>query len=73
MASGEGSNFSAIVKEGIEVDQLITNNDNRVDIDFVSVDNNLLKFKEPNGKEILSISVDRVASVVSRFGEIIYP
>jgi len=34
---------------------------------------NLLKFKEPNGKEILSIPVDRVVSVVSRFGEIIYP
>jgi len=54
-------------------DQLITNNDNRVDIDFVDVDNNLLKFKEPNGKEILSIPIDRVVSVVSRFGEIIYP
>ena len=54
-------------------DQLNTKNGNRVDIDFISVDNNLLKFKEPNGKEILSISVDRVKSVVSRFGEIIYP
>ena len=54
-------------------DQLITNNGNRVDIDFLSVDNNLLKFKEPDGKEILSISTDRVESVVSRFGEIIYP
>ena len=28
MASGEGSNFSAIVKEGIKVDQVITNNPN---------------------------------------------
>ena len=54
-------------------DQLITKNGNRVDIDFISVDKNLLKFKEPNGKEILSISSDRVKSVVSRFGEIIYP
>ena len=54
-------------------DQLITNNGNRIDIDFLSVDNNLLKFKEPDGKEILSISTDRVESVVSRFGEKIYP
>ena len=54
-------------------DQLITNNGDRVDIDFISVDKNLLKFKEPNGKEILSISAERVKSVVSRFGEIIYP
>ena len=54
-------------------DQLITKNENRVDIDFISVDQNFLKFKEPNENEILSISVDRVQSVVSRFGEIIYP
>ncbi len=54
-------------------DQLITKNGNRIDIDFISVDKNLLKFKEPNGKEILSISAERVKSVVSRFGEIIYP
>ncbi len=54
-------------------DQLITKNENRVDIDFISVDKNFLKFKEPNENEILSISVDRVQSVVSRFGEIIYP
>ena len=54
-------------------DQLITNNGNRIDIDFLSVDNNLLKFKEPDGKEILSISTDRVESVVSRFGEKIFP
>ena len=54
-------------------DQLITNNDNRLDIDFISVDIHLLKFKEPNGNDILSIPTDRVVSVVSRFGEIIYP
>ena len=48
--------------------------DNKIEI-FKSLGdaNNLLKFKEPNGKEILSIPVDRVVSVVSRFGEIIYP
>ena len=54
-------------------DQLITNNDNRVDIDFISVDIHLLKFKEPNANDILSIPTDRIVSVVSRFGEIIYP
>ena len=32
-----------------------------------------LALQEVYGKDILSISLDRVASVVSRFGEIIYP
>jgi len=54
-------------------DQLVTNNKDRFDIDFISVNENNVEFREPNGKDILSISLDRVASVVSRFGEIIYP
>ena len=54
-------------------DQLVTNNKDRFDIDFISVNENNVKFREPNGQDILSISLDRVASVVSRFGEIIYP
>ena len=54
-------------------DQLVTNNQDRFDIDFISVNENNVEFREPNGKDILSISLDRVASVVSRFGEIIYP
>ena len=54
-------------------DQLVTNNQDRFDIDFISVNENNVEFREPNGQEILSISLDRVASVVSRFGEIIYP
>ena len=54
-------------------DQLVTNNKDRFDIDFISVNENNVKFREPNGQDILSISLDRVASVVSLFGEIIYP
>ena len=54
-------------------DQLVTINEDRLDIDFISVNDKNVKFKEPNGQDILSISLDRVASVVSRFGEIIYP
>jgi hypothetical protein len=54
-------------------DQLVTNNKDRFDIDFISVNENNVEFREPNGQDILSISLDRVASVVSRFGEIIYP
>ena len=54
-------------------DQLVTTNEDRLDIDFISVNDKNVKFKEPNGRDILSISLDRVASVVSRFGEIIYP
>jgi len=54
-------------------DQLVTTNEDRLDIDFISVNDKNVKFKEPNGQDILSISLDRVASVVSRFGEIIYP
>ena len=54
-------------------DQLVTNNEDRFDIDFISVDEMNMKFKEPNSQDILSISLDRVASVVSRYGEIIYP
>jgi len=54
-------------------DQLVTNNQDRFDIDFISVNENNVEFREPNGQDILSISLDRVASVVSRFGEIIYP
>ena len=54
-------------------DQLVTNNKDRFDIDFISVNENNVKFREPNGQDILSISLDRVSSVVSRFGEIIYP
>ena len=54
-------------------DQLVTNNKDRFDIDFISVNGNNVEFREPNGQDILSISLDRVASVVSRFGEIIYP
>ena len=54
-------------------DQLVTNNKDRFDIDFISVNGKNVKFREPNGQDILSISLDRVASVVSRFGEIIYP
>ena len=53
-------------------DQLVTNNQDRFDIDFIRVNENNVEFKEPNGQDILSISLDRVASVVSRFGEIIY-
>ena len=54
-------------------DQLVTNNEDRFDIDFISVDEMNMKFREPNSQDILSISLDRVASVVSRYGEIIYP
>ena len=54
-------------------DQLVTNNEDRFDIDFISVNEKNVKFIEPNGQDILSISLDRVASVVSRYGEIIYP
>ena len=54
-------------------DQLITINEDRLDIDFISVDEMNVKFREPNSQDILSISLDRVASVVSRYGEIIYP
>ena len=54
-------------------DQLVTTNEDRLDIDFISVNDKNIKFKEPNGQDILSISLDRVTSVVSRFGEIIYP
>ena len=54
-------------------DQLVTNNKDRFDIDFISVNKKNVKFREPNGQDIMSISLDRVASVVSRFGEIIYP
>ena len=54
-------------------DQLVTTNEDQLDIDFISVNDKNVKFKEPNGQDILSISLDRVASVVSRFGEIIYP
>ena len=54
-------------------DQLVTNNKDRFDIDFISVNENNVEFREPNGQDILSISLDRVASVVSRYGEIIYP
>ena len=54
-------------------DQLVTINEDRLDIDFISVNENNVEFREPNGQDILSISLDRVASVVSRFGEIIYP
>ena len=54
-------------------DQLVTNNKDRFDIDFISVNESNVEFREPNGQDILSISLDRVASVVSRFGEIIYP
>ena len=54
-------------------DQLVTNNEDRIDIDFISVDEMNVKFREPNSQDILSISLDRVASVVSRYGEIIYP
>jgi hypothetical protein len=54
-------------------DQLVTNNEDRFDIDFISVNEKNVKFREPNGQDILSISLDRVASVVSRYGEIIYP
>ena len=54
-------------------DQLVTNNEDRFDIDFINVSEKNVKFREPNGQDILSISLDRVASVVSRYGEIIYP
>ena len=54
-------------------DQLVTNNEDRFDIDFISVDGMNVKFREPNSQDILSISLDRVTSVVSRYGEIIYP
>jgi len=54
-------------------DQLVTNNKDRFDIDFISVNENNVEFREPNSQDILSISLERVASVVSRFGEIIYP
>ena len=54
-------------------DQLVTNDEDRFDIDFISMDKINVKFREPNSQDILSISLDRVASVVSRYGEIIYP
>ena len=54
-------------------DQLVTNDEDRFDIDFISMDEMNVKFREPNSQDILSISLDRVASVVSRYGEIIYP
>ena len=54
-------------------DQLVTNNEDRFDIDFISMDEMNMKFREPNSQDIISISLDRVTSVVSRYGEIIYP
>ena len=46
-------------------DQLVTNDEDRFDIDFLSMDEMNMKFREPNSQDILSISSDRVASVLS--------
>ncbi len=56
-----------------EWDRLKMNNDEEMDIIIISLEDNLLRFSLPTESDVLSISLDRVSSITSKYGKRIYP
>ncbi|MDP6499915.1 MAG: hypothetical protein QF743_04295, partial [Candidatus Marinimicrobia bacterium] len=57
----------------MEWDRLILTNNEIMDIIFVAINNDRIRFSLPQSKDVLSISLDRVSSVTNTYGELIYP
>ena len=56
-----------------EWDRLKLTNNEVMDIVFVAINNDRIRFHLPQSKDVLSISLDRVSSVTNTYGELIYP
>jgi len=56
-----------------EWDRLKLTNNEVMDIVFVGINNNRIRFSLPLSKDVLSISLDRVSSITNTYGELIYP
>ena len=56
-----------------EWDRLKLTNNEVMDIVFVVINNDRIRFHLPQSKDVLSISLDRVSSVTNTYGELIYP
>ena len=56
-----------------EWDRLKLANDEEIDIIFVSINNDRVRFSLPYENEVLSILLDRVSSIRNKYGELIYP
>ena len=56
-----------------EWDRLKLTYDEEMDIIFVSINNDRVRFSLPYENEVLSISLDRVSSIRNKYGELIYP
>ena len=56
-----------------EWDRLKLTNNEVMDIVFVGIKNNRIRFSLPQSKEVLSMSLDRISLVTNTFGELIYP
>ena len=54
-------------------DQLVLKNGDLLMIDFVSISDNGIKFRLKGEGEFLTIPIDRVKSLTSRLGDVIYP
>ncbi len=56
-----------------EWDRLKLTNNEVMDIVFVGIKNNRIRFSLPQSKDVLSMSLDRISLVTNTFGELIYP
>ena len=56
-----------------EWDRLKLANNEIMDIVFVAINDDRIRFSLPQSKDVLSISLDRVSSVTNTYGELIYP
>lgn len=56
-----------------EWDRLILGNDETMDIVYIAIDGDQLRFSIPNEPEVLSISLTKVTSIRNKFGELVYP
>lgn len=56
-----------------EWDRLKLTNNEVMDIVFVGIKNNRIRFSLPQSKDVLSISLDRVSSVTTKYGKRVFP
>ncbi len=54
-------------------DRILLIDGNEMDIIFVAIDENYLRFTLPYESDVLSISLNRISSVTSKYGKRIYP
>ncbi|MBC8342345.1 MAG: hypothetical protein H8E61_00005, partial [Bacteroidetes bacterium] len=56
-----------------EWDRLKLTNNEFMDIVFVAINDDRIRFRLPQSKDVLSISLDRVSSVTTKYGKQVFP